>query len=314
MFAPQGNGHWTLIRVTLGSPGPREEQLTVTGFTTDQLNRDEVKGLGNVSVSPDGRYAVVRTRTWEGAGNPATWGLHARAAIAVIDLQSWNVLSERIMTDPAYARGSWTFSKDGVLITESTLSSTRKRGHPAETYSDAHQAVALLLPGLQPSLTCNYTVAFGPFSTSRGSPYRESSVTDVSASCVDLVKLADASSVTDLYHPRRIFDRVAQQLHFLPEEFVSPPHTNNFNGCDIADVAVGERLALYECFRSHHTWYDTLKTTALSLSVVSVPDGKEVLRVPESGKGPRSVGLVTISGQDYLVILEDGVKLIGYRL
>jgi len=48
-------------------------------------------------------------------------------------------------------------------------------------------------------------------------------------------------------------------------------------------------------------------------SVVSVSDRKEVLRVPRPVKRQTAI-LVSISGQDDLVILEDGVNLIGYRL
>jgi len=47
--------------------------------------------------------------------------------------------------------------------------------------------------------------------------------------------------------------------------------------------------------------------------VVSVSDRKEVLRVPRPVKRQTAI-LVSISGQDDLVILEDGVNLIGYRL
>jgi hypothetical protein len=48
--------------------------------------------------------------------------------------------------------------------------------------------------------------------------------------------------------------------------------------------------------------------------VVTVPDGKEILRVPLPIKAAQAAILVTISRTDYLAILEDGVNLIMYRL
>jgi hypothetical protein len=128
-----------------------------------------------------------------------------------------------------------------------------------------------------------------------------------------LVKLADASSVMDIYHPADAMHRAAEQLRFSPPDFASPPHTNNFNGCEIQDLGVGGRFALYVFTRAHQTWYDTEKYTAVSLSVVSVSDEKEVLRVPRPVKRQTAI-LASISGQDDLVILEDGVNLIVYRL
>jgi hypothetical protein len=314
VFAPHSNGRWSLIRLTLGSASPREEQLAIMGLTPDQLRGDEAKGRGDVNVSPDGHYAVARTQTWKIERYPT---VGVRATVAIIDLQNWKILSERSTTDPMYAGSDWAFNKDGVLITESNPTSSGRPGHLDQAFSTTHKAVSLLLPDLQPSLTCNYTVVLGDASHSRGSAPREKSIVDISGSCAELVNLAEASSVEDIYHPGRALDRlhrVAEQLHFAPEEFAATPHTNSFNGCRIEDLGVGDRFALYVCTRSHQTWYDTVKYTALSLSVVSVADGKEILRVPRSVKNNPTAILVTTSGEDDLMILEDGVNLVVYRL
>jgi hypothetical protein len=163
-------------------------------------------------------------------------------------------------------------------------------------------------------LTCNYTELFGPASNSGASSHRDTSLTDLSGSCSELVKLAGASSVEDIYHPDPALYRVAEQLHFDPKEFASEPRGNSRNGCLIERLSDGQQFALYACYRSHLTWYDTVKYTALNLSVVTVPDGKEILRVPLPIKAAQAAILVTISRTDYLAILEDGVNLIMYRL
>jgi hypothetical protein len=315
VFAPQGGGHWTLIRLTgLGLASPHEEQLMITGFTPDQLQADDAKGRGSVNVSPDGHYAVARTQTWK-IGPLPTVGLEdARATLAVVDLQTYRVVSARSTTDPMYAGSFWAFNQSGVLITESNPTSTGKPGHFDQAYSVTHKAVSLLLPDLQHSLTCNYTEVFGPASFSGASSHRDTSVTDLSGSCSELVKLASASSVKDIYHPDPAVYRVAEQLHFDPQEFANDPRENSLNGCQIADLSVGQQFALYACHRAHQTWYDTVKYTALILSVVSVPDGKEILRVPLPVKPAEAAILVTISGRDYLAVLEGGVDLAIYRL
>ncbi len=314
VFAPQSGDCWSLIRVTgLALASPREEQLTIIGLTPEQLQNDDAKGWGSIDVSPDGHYAVVRTQTWKIGPLPTVERKDARATVAVIDLQSWKVVSARSTTDPMYAGSLWAFSKDGVLMAESNPTSTGKPGHFAQAYSITHKAVSLLLPDLKPSLACNYTEVYGPYSDSGASSHRDYSVTDLSGSCPELVKLADASSVKNIYHPHDALGRVAEQLHFEPKEFAPTPSGVTFNGCQIEDLGVGERFALYVCTRSHLTWYDTRKYTAVSLSVVSVADRKEELRVPCPLEGPPTAILVTISGEDYLVILEKGVNLIVYR-
>ena len=300
VFAPQSEGRWSLIRLTgLGLVSQSEEQLEIVGFTPDQLSQDEAKGRADINVSPDGHYAVVRTQTWKIGPLPTVEFKDARATIAVIDLQSWKIVSARSITDPMYAGSFWAFNKEGVLIAESNPTSTGKPGHFDQAYSIIHKAASLVLPDLQPSLTCNYTEVFGPASYSGASSHRDTSVTDLGGSCPELVKLADASSVEDIYHPDRALYRVAQQLHF---------------GCQIEDLGVGERFALYSCIRTHLTWYDTEKVTAISFVVVSVANRKEVLRVPRRLKHTQAALLVTISGEDYLVVLEDGVNLVAYRL
>lgn len=315
VFVPHSGGRWRLIRVTgLGRASPREEQLTIVGFTPDQLGKYDAKGVGSLDVSPDGHYAVVRTETWNIPPLPTIGLGDARATVAVIDLRSWKVVSARSSTDPMYAGSLWTFNKDGVLITESNLTGTGKPGHFDKAYSVTHKAVSLLLPDLQPSLTCNYTEVYGSYSGSGASSHRDYSVTDPSGSCPELVKVADAPSVKDIYHPQDALYRVAEQLHFEPKDFAITHEAINFNSCQIIDLGVGERFALYLCTRSHETFWDNTKYTAVSLLVVSVANRKEALRVPCSVKGPPTAILVTISGEDYLVILEEGVKLIVYRL
>jgi hypothetical protein len=193
----KATGDW--IRLTgLGLASPHEEQLMITGFTPDQLQGDDAKGRGSIDVSPDGRYAIARTQTWKIGPLPTVGLKDARATLAVVDLQSYKVVSARSTTDPMYAGSFWAFNKAGVLITESNPTSTGKPGHFDQVYSITHNAVALVLPDLQPSLTCNYTEVFGPAYYSGASSHRDTSVTDLSGSCAELVKLAGASSVEDI--------------------------------------------------------------------------------------------------------------------
>jgi hypothetical protein len=315
VFAPQSRGHWVLIRLTdLGLASPHEEQLIVMGFTPDQLQADDAKGRGSIDVSPDGHYAVVRTQTWKIGPLPTVELKEARATLAVVDLQTYTIVSARSTTDTMYAGSFWAFNKAGVLITESNPTSTGKPGHFNQAYAITHKAVALLLPDLQPSLTCNYTEVFGPASYAGTSSRRDKSVSDVSGSCAELVRLAGASSVEDIYHADPTLYRVAERLHFNPQDFAYDPKENRLNGCQIEDLSVGQQFALYACHRGHWTWYDTVKYTALSLSVVSVPDGREILSVPLPVKPADAAIIVTIAGRDYLAVLEDGVNLSVYRL
>jgi hypothetical protein len=198
----------------------------------------------------------------------------------------------------------------GCAKTESNVTSTGKPGHFDQAYPITHKAVSLVLPDLQPSLTCDYTEVFGPTSFSGRSSHRDISVTDLSGSCSELIKLAGASSVQDIYHPDPAVIRIDKQLRSVG----ILPSPGGFNGCQIQGLSVAEQLALYTCASGHLTWYDTYKTTSLSLSVLSVPDRKELLRVPLPLKAAQVAILVTNSGKDYLAILEDGVNLIVYRL
>jgi hypothetical protein len=309
VLIPQSGGQWNLIRLTgLGAPSLHEEKLDLSGFTKDQLESGDANVPPSIDVSPDGHYAVIRTQTWK-AGLYTVQFDGATAQLAVIDLQSFKVVSTLNTTDPMYAGSSWAFSGDGMLITESNPASTAKPGQSQKAYSIAHKAAALVLPALQPSVTCNYTEVVGPFSPGAAT-HRDVSVSDLSGSCSELVKFADASSVQDIRHSDRTLRRVSEQLHFGAITMSK----GNIHACQIKEVSIGEKFALYACDSTHLTWYDTYKDNSRSVSVLTVPDGREIISVPLEVKRSIASVLVTVSGQDYLLILTDGIDLAVYRL
>jgi hypothetical protein len=310
VLVPQREGRWSLIRLTgLGMSSLHEEKLALSGLTMDQLQEGDASVHANLDVSPDGHYAVVRTQTWK-TGPPSVGFDGARAQLTVIDLQTFKVVSTLDTSDPMYAGSFWVFNGAGMLMTESNPNSTAKPGEFQKAYSIKHKAVALVLPDLKPSVTCSYTEVFGPASFSGAASHRDVSVTDLSGPCSELVKLADASSVRYIYHDDPRLRSVSNQLHFGKRKVPG----EDWDHCEITGLSIGEKFALYVCTGGHLTWYDTFKTTSFSASVLTILDSREVISVPLPPKQPTGAILVTIAGQDYLLILIDGIDLAMYRL
>jgi hypothetical protein len=122
--------------------------------------------------------------------------------------------------------------------------------------------------------------------------------------------LAKASDLKGLYHSNPTPTRISKQLNFQPSVV-----SNTWNNqCGILDVSRQERFALYECATGHQTWYDTVKSTSRSYSVLSVTQAKQIGSISVPPEKPTAAILSSVDGQDYLLILQNGVQLSIYSL
>lgn len=124
------------------------------------------------------------------------------------------------------------------------------------------------------------------------------------------MKLAKAPDLNGLYRSDPTITRVSKQLDFHP-----PGFSNTWdNSCRILDVGKEEKFALYECAIGHQTWHDTVKTTTLSYAVLSVPQAKQVGSLSVPPEKPVAAILSAVAGQDYLLVLQNGIQLSVYSL
>jgi len=303
---PQDQGRWKLTRLTgWNTSSPKEEALNFDGFSEEQRHTWGA-GIGaGLIVSPDGHYVVTRIQT-EAPGMLSTARRNTDAIIHVVDLQTFKSVLTRETTEPLLAGSIWSFTPEGNLISEIGAGNQVK----GRIDSISETAAALSLPNLQASLTCHYQENYGAIETIGNSTHRDVTISDVSQNCSALMTLAKASDLKGLYHSNSTVTRVSKQLDFHPSGV-----SNTWNNqCGILDVSKQEKFVLYECVTGHQTWYDTVKSTSRSYSVLSVTEAKQIGSISVPPEKPVAAILSTVDGQDYLLILQNGVQLSIYSL
>jgi hypothetical protein len=154
-----------------------------------------------------------------------------------------------------------------------------------------------ILPDLKPTSSCHCNVVREFRDGSNG--WENQTDKDANADCAAILEAADISSVDTLPGADHTRDRVAKLLKF---------------GCWITDVSKDEKFALYICTTSHASAWDTVKIDFRACVVLSVADGKTVVSIPLPFRQPIAAALARADGQEYLLLLRDGIKLETYRL
>jgi hypothetical protein len=254
-------------------------------------------------VDPAANYLIIRINVVHKATDYPR-GHKRETHVILIDLRTFKIVWRRVTTDPLIANSHWNFNKDGLLITRSgmglsshtkTSGSGKDRIETIEYLIENYEAAALSLPDLEPILPCRYKVVTGPYDASP----RPRNVVQEGDTCANLLNAANVSSPEELpgFHP--IPERIAK---------LAGP------SCRFSVLTKAERLALYGCRTGYSTWWDTYKTTSRAETVFSVADGKTILSVPLPFNQEVLATLATLHGQEFLLLVRDGIKLETYQL
>jgi hypothetical protein len=299
ILIPQDDGKWVLKRLAAwNTDTPNEQTITFAG----QPLKDGDSGSEQLQIDPTNAYAVIRIKAYTGNVHPVPQ--NQSAVIVVVDLHSFTVLSQRTTTDPLLAASTWSFADNGLLITKvQTDRLTVKPPHPKQSWSyltltDTYEAAALTLPDLKPTMPCQFELFLD---NREGEHRRDRYLSKVGGGCAALVALAHVPSVENLP------DGPPRPTHDGP-----PPGP----GCELLGKSPSANFGLYGCRTGSDYLDGMIRTTATrQLTVLGIPDGKQVLTVPlPHNTTPYPSLLADASNQTWLLILRDGIKLEAYRL
>ena len=298
VLIPQQHSSWTLKRITAwNTDNPKEETLSFTG---NPLTEGE-SGLEDLIVDPAGRYAVIRIRSF--GGNLYDGTVRNRTALIVlVNLQGFQVVSQRTTTDPLFAASEWSFAENGLLITaalvqRSTVPAQLKHPWEYTSITDVYQAAALTLPSWTPSMTCHYERVIYPAGAASQST---SHVVKGNDECSPLIAGANV--------------RTAENLP--GGQFPSLRYADLGRPCQFAAEDPSGRFGLYDCRTGNGYLDDMIVTTKTrDLAVLSLPDGKRVLTVPlPHNTKPVPALLANVGDHAWLLVLRNGVELSTYRI
>jgi hypothetical protein len=298
ILIPQQHGSWTLKRLAAWNTGsPKEETLSFTG---NPLTEGE-SGLEDLMVNPAGSYAVIRVRSFGGNLYDGTVQ-NRNALIVLVDLQGFQVVSQRITSDPLFAASEWSFAENGLLITAALIQRSTvpvRLKHPWEytSITDVYQAAALALPGWTPSMMCRYDrIIYPAGSTSRTTSHAVKG----SDECAPLISAANL--------------RAGENLP--GGQFPSLRYADLGRPCQFTAESPSENFGLYECRTGNGYFDDMIVTTKTrDLAVLSLPDGKRVLTVPiPHNTKPVPALLANADDHTWLLVLRNGVDLSTYRI
>jgi len=163
------------------------------------------------------------------------------------------------------------------------------------TTTDTYEAAALTLPDLKPNTSCHYNAVLELHDGDSG--WTTQIGKEASLDCTALLKAAGVSSVSDLPGYDRIPDGIAK---------LAGPN------CEIRDLSSDKKRALFECRTGHsHMDGEIYITTSRTSTVLSTPEGKPVfsLSLPHNSHPIPGI-LTTNNGDEYLLLLRDGIKLV----
>ena len=298
ILIPQQHSSWTLKRIVAwNTDKPKEETLSFVG---NPLTESE-SGLEDLIINPAGRYAVIRIRSF--GGNLYDGTLRNRTALTVlVDLQGFQVVSQRTTSDPLFAASEWSFAENGLLITtaliqRSTVPSQLKHPWEYKSITDVYQAAALTLPSWTPSMMCRYDRIIYPAGST---PQPTSKVIKGDDECSPLIAAANVRAVENL----------------PGGQFPSLRYADLGRPCQFAAESPSENFGLYECRTGNGYFDDMIVTTKTrDLAVLSLPDGKRVLTVPlPHNTKPIPALLANADDHTWLLVLRNGVDLSTYRI
>jgi hypothetical protein len=267
VLIPQPERKWVLKELTAWhAQTPKEQSLTIG---SSRVGRDEdVWITGDLTVTRDGRYALVRITTRRRSTKTEVFDVEA--STTVVDLNTFSAVTSRITTDPLIAGAQWSLTRDNVLVSNALTKRVRTNEQSTSTVTDSYQAAILDLPDLKASDACNYTKVL-EFHNSSGWQTKEEETANLK--CAGVLKAAKVATVNDLPGENSAV-KFAKELH-------APP------SCNITNVTDDGRFALYDCSEGHQAW-DMVITTSRSLLVLSTASGASVLSVTLKPKQPSS--------------------------
>jgi hypothetical protein len=295
VLIPQGLKRFLLKRLTgWDTQAPHEDTISIESGTLTEKYR---YFSGEIRVNPSGTYLVVRL-----VGQTLSFSSDSYspppAVVILVDMNTFKIVWRRVIhDDPLIGDGFWRFNKEGLLVSKGTVKHAEQTSPDLLTYTDTLELGVLRLPGLEPVESCQYTEI-------SKMPLHGDDVTTRSeqadADCAAVLQAAGVSSVenfTAFKNPWRSID-----------ESINPGST-----CFPIDLNQDETRALYHCGTARQKIFDTHETFR-NIQVISVLDGKPVLTVPLAYEDHFVEGLAKIRDQEYLLVLQNGVKLYAYRL
>jgi hypothetical protein len=296
VLVPQQDGKWLFKRITSWEANsPKEETLS---FAT-QAVQEGASGFEDLKVDPEGHYAVIRLRSFN--GSISSPNRTRSAVIIIVDLRGFTIVSQQATSDLLLASSEWAFAKNGMLIASTlterlTTPEKPKNGWSYETISDNYRAAALTLPKLTPSMPCLYTLFLDHRSSSTRSDRYLSKTDDGCAALVALAQVPAADNLPD--GPPK------------PVSYATLAGPN----CDFGGTSPDAEYLLYGC-RTGHDYFDGMiaTTNTRNLTVLKVPSGQHVLEVPlPHNMTPYPALLARAGDRTWLLLLRDGIKLESY--
>jgi hypothetical protein len=294
VLIPQPERKWVLKQlISWTTPTPKELTLDIAS----DVERDGQSWItGDLIITKDGNYALIRIASHRASSDADI--LQVEASIILVDLRSFSIIYKRTTLDPLIARGQWYLANDDALISNAITKRSHAKSKSLLTVTDNYEAAALNFSDLKASASCAYTKVL-EFRDGR-SVYRTEEGKNVGDGCAKVVQAADVASIDDLPGGGAL-QKVAKTLNSSPN-------------CGITGVSNSGRFALYQCAVSHETDWDTVKTTSHSMLVLSTTNNATVLSMALKIKQPTAASFATQDGQEYVLLLRDGINLEAYRL
>lgn len=294
ILIPQPERKWVLKQLSgWSTPHPKEQTIAIGGAASRDV---EAWYTGNLTVSRDGNYALIRIASSRHSYGSDPYARDAEAAIILVDLHAFSIIYRRTTADPLIAGAQWQLAKDGLLISKAVTRRSVSKAQNQVAATDDYQAAALSFPDLKASASCHYTKLL----KSGGSEWTTEGEKTALVNCADVLQAAGVASLDE-----------------LPGNETLPTEARTVNAppkCGVIRVSDDGRFALCECSDSHPTSLDTVKTTSRSVLVLTTANSATVLSIALKVQVPIITTLADGGGHQYLLLLQDGIRLEVYRL
>jgi hypothetical protein len=121
ILIPQPERKWVLKELKGWSTQTPQEQSLAVG--SDAPRDGDVWMTGDLIVTRDGRYALVRITSRRRSSDATSFEVQASAT--VVDLHAFSIVYTRTTTEPLIAGAQWSLTKDNLLISNALTKSSR---------------------------------------------------------------------------------------------------------------------------------------------------------------------------------------------
>jgi hypothetical protein len=294
VLIPQPERKWVFKQLSSWSTPLPKEQTIVIGEAASR--NGEAWYAGNLTVTRDGNYALIRIASSRHSYGADHYARDAEAVIILVDLHAFSIIYRRTTADPLIAGAQWQLAKDGLLISKAVTRRSRTKTQNQVAATDDYQVAALSFPDLKPSASCHYTKLLKTGGTEWFTEKEKTALVN----CDDVLQAAGVASLDE-----------------LPGNEILPTQARTVNAppkCGVTRVSDDGRYTLCECSDSHPTPWDTVKTTSRSVLVLTTANSATVLSIALKVQVPIITTLADAGGRQYLLLLQDGIKLEVYRL